>query len=378
MKKTILFLVLISLNILSLSFAVSNYPLGPEWGEEDIVLSSQHEEAFIALHQITETETNNEKVYRAFGLMKLIYQVNGLDNKYSNNEIQSPELKQLLDELIPASRNPQTAKDYFYKGMFSYPSDSVFSSETASMYDNFNHVIDNYPDTIYAKYSYLLLAGNLSYAGRRYNDANDVLNRFIEKYGEADILACNAYYRLANNYYKLYYINKSDIQKKVEDGNQMMVYSNKILNDFPERKEMAGDILLNIAGYYSFQGDLDKSLEYYYKVFNDANHRMGSIEAAMGGLLNKSWKNKRRKEATKFLEDAKARYWHSKDIRKQYKKYKKNLEEIRLFGHDSFDMSKKNRQKYKEKKVEIDAWRKKYEASWDENFNQIAPLPVLK
>jgi hypothetical protein len=102
---------------------------------------------------------------------------------------------------------------------------------------------------------------------------------------------------------------------------------------------------------------------------------MGSIEGAFYALLSKLKKNKKFKEATDLLENAKSRYFGEQGIRKLYKKNKKYLEEIRLFGHDINDRSKEGKQKYKEKKVEIDAWRKKYEASWDENFNQIKPLP---
>jgi hypothetical protein len=372
MKKNIIFLVLIFLNSLNLSVAGINYPLGLEWGEESVIFSAQYEEGFLALHQITEQNLDSKEAYSAFGIMRGIYRANALDNKYSKNEIQSTELKQLLDVLIPATKNPQTAKDYFYRGLFSSP--PRLATFAPGMFDNFNHVIDNYPDTAYAKYSYLFLARNYSKINRS-NEAIEVLNVYLEKYGETDKLLYTVYYLLSNSYYRLYFTaDKSDTQNRTQYANQMINYSNKLINEFPDKKSLTGGALINLAGYYNTEDNTAKSLEYYFKVYNDPAYK-GRINSAMKSIIKKYKKAKNYKKANDLLEDAKTRYFSNKKTRKIYKKYKKNLEEIRLFGHDVNDRSKEGRQKYKEKKEEIDAWRKKYEASWDENFNQIKPLP---
>ena len=378
MKKILMILLLLFLSTKMLFADIYNpYICTALEGKSDKeIIFTFYEEGFLISYQITEADVNSKKAFYAFIEMRAIYEY-GLGNKYGKNEIKSSELKTILGDLINSAMNPQTAKDYFYKGLFSYSTDPVSSFETPGMYDYFNYVINNFPDTIYAKYSYLLLATNLSYAGHRYNDAINTLNNYITKYGKSDILIANVYFQLFDNYYNLFLaISKSNIQEKNNYGNLMLTYSNKIINEFPEEKFMVEWIQYNLANYYDLIGNMTESQNYDYKVYNNPENSKGLIYGALDSIIKKYDNMKQYPKAYEILEDAKARYFAEKDIRKLYKEKKQYFDEIKYFGYDKYDRSKESLQLYNQKKAQIEAFRAQYEQSWDANFNMIKPLPV--
>jgi hypothetical protein len=346
-----------------------NHPLGNKWGDKDVVFSPKYEEAFVALYQITEEDVNSEKALYAFMKMKHIYKTREVDDKYEKNELQSEKLKNLLKDLYSAIDSPKTARDHFYKGLFSY------YKHEAEMFKHFQHVIDTFPDTVYAKYSYFLLAENYD-SSRNYNGTINILNNYLVKYGEDDTFIPDIYFRLSDNYRKLYAKTK-DADIPIVDKYESLILSNaeKVLNRFPEKKAAVGSTLRNLSAYYESKGEIDKSLEYDLKVYDDPEHSMTSIYGALNSIVDKYIERKEYKEADNFLEDAKSRYFDNEKIREKYKEKKRTLKEISRFGFLWNDRSKESKRLYEKKKDEILKFREEYEKCWDADFNIIKPLP---
>jgi hypothetical protein len=382
--KILLFLTLIQLCFIINPFIseCNSVLKGTKWegkANQDIFLSPLHEEAFVLAHNITEEDENIKRVFEAYVLMRAIYKVNNLNKKYLNNEINLEELKQLLTNLYFNIDNPKTAKEYFYKGLFSYATYPYSKYDEKKMTEDFIYIIDNYSDTIYAKYSYLFLGSNYIIL-RNYSETVRVLKKYLEKYAEDDELAYSAYYHLSDAYSNLYHrYDKSDVQKRAEDGENLIKYSNKLLDKFPGQKGKVGFALSNLASYYSSINDNEKALKYYYKIFNDPEQRKIKISGTIIPIIVIHKNKKEYKKAYDLLENLILRYPDDKRSRRLYKEHKQNLDEIRLFGFDKYDRdNKENKKIYKEKKDKIEKWRKEYHSHFDKDFNIIKPFKEEK
>jgi hypothetical protein len=383
--KAIMFILLFKVIFcLNFSFALTNFPLtDPKWEGKSYkeIFLDLYEDAFLDLYTVTEANLDSIEAFNAFRLMKTIYSTKGLNKKLVNNEIVSSELTQLLSKLIKKTENPQNAKDYFYRGLFVHPLSYQFPKKT-DRHNCFIHIIDNFPDTIYAKYSYILLAGDYM-INQRGDEAIQVLNNYNAKYTENSKLSLvidGLFMKL--NYRSVFNIVwgwKAEVPKETAEEIAMnevfLQYANKILNEHPEKKDITGDVLLSLGNYYQYHMDYTKAMEYYNQVYNDPGFNIVDINRVIFNIIGTYKKRSKISELNTFLEDVKSRYFQNKGIRKHYKATKLIVIEIQSFGYDKYDRSKANMQLYDQKKTEIEQFREQYEQSWDENYNLIKQLP---
>jgi hypothetical protein len=244
MKKTILVIILLQICFIIKPFVAKcdNVLLEPKWKgktNHDIAISPLHEEAFILAYKISEQEENNKRIFRAYILMRVIYKQNKLDQRYNNNEIQSDELKQLLKDLYSKIENPQTAKDFFYKGLFNYAFYPYSEYDEKVLSEIFNYIIENYQDTIYAKYSnefYIRFGINKLYyhdeqpiklgiilKGNPYEEVNLIHNDWYN-YLEISVIPFRHLYYIDENYNRIELNGYLGLHEKEKEEKRKITY----------------------------------------------------------------------------------------------------------------------------------------------------------
>jgi hypothetical protein len=324
MKKTrVIILLLLQFFLLaSTLYGNDTEPLSdlPEWrgiDAADIVFSSLHEKAFVALYKVSEESDNIEKVYKAYGNMRTIFQTHKFDEKYNNSKFinPNPDMILLLKELLAKMTAPETEKEYFLKGLF-YKSTS-----------DLKFVIENYPDSKYAKIAYMYLSGYYK-DERKKQEAIALLERYLEVYGDDDPLAPYAYYRLGRVYsLDIVGMGLFPKEKKEEDRKKAELtfkYSNKLIEKYPERKSMVGDSINLLGLYYRhYIKDEKKALEYYSKVYYSNKYNVYAMYGAFSGISTIYEKKRDYEKLNEIMENAKSRFPYDKNFRNSYKSEKK-------------------------------------------------------
>lgn len=392
MKKIILVLLgLMILGSLTLSHAGVYDPFaGTELeGKSRSEISSPNfrEQAFPILYQIAEEDPNKERAFNAFSLLMKIYK--RLDWKYKNDELQSEELRQMIEKFHFTIENPKTAKEYFYRALFEYPKDGK-EAVSRKMIVYFKYVIDNFQNSVYAEFSYIFLA-RLHKAKHEYVEAENILNEYLKKYGENATLKPYVYYSLATIYSKLYGGRGKRIADPEEKLAFMLEYADKFLSEFTQYKSMVARLAYDVGSYHKSKGDYNKALKYFEKVYNDPEQDMLYLTDIVYKSMKIHVKKNEYKKADDLLEDTISRYSNNKIFREFYKRTKlKLLEKIKFGYDDEININMLNARKitqeeydanmkiYKKNKEKIEKFREEYEAHFDKDFNIIKPFKEEK
>ncbi|MFC1855138.1 tol-pal system YbgF family protein [Thermodesulfobacteriota bacterium] len=333
----------------------------------DKLMTPLHEDNFILQYEIaTDEDPSSDAAFIAFSKMRSIYNTNNLGRKYTKNLIESEELRKIIKGILDSIENPKTAKDYFYKAIF------------IQSKDNIKYVIDNFPDSNYVKYSMLLLAHNYESPGNRNKSADfqkavNLYKEFINKYG-----ATAGLYNILIKLYTFKPIVKGADMKKQEAP--ALEYFNKLEKEYPAEKELIGDSLVKLAWFYKADlKDKDRALKYSLRVFNEPGYAMRSVRSAATGIMHIYKSRKEYQKVEEILSKIKERYYNVKNFRNLYGDFKRQLEEIKLFGFDEVNYAKEFRgvQTYESPPLEIndkvEKWRKEewpkiFEEDWSEPY----------
>lgn len=321
------------------------------------LLAKSVDESFVEDYQITLDNLNSERAFEAFLSIHSNYKSLRLDKAYRENTIVNETLRKVIGEILIAIENPKVARDYYLKGLLAYtPGPDPEHPDTKYL----NYVINNFPDSIYAEFCHVHLG---------------LYDEYLEKYGDNGNLVARVYFKLADKYSRFKNIDTETGRKNIE---LFLRYSNKILNEYPERKNMVIDVQLYLARYQVFIKEYEKALEMYFKLYkNPIPVTKASLYA--GEILYVYKLTKDYEKMGSFLQDMKLKYSQNLFIKKLYKKYKKNLDEINKFGFDENaltqdDVSTKIKI-FKEKQNEIS----KFREEWEREFNRSWPeLPEEK
>jgi tetratricopeptide (TPR) repeat protein len=358
-------------------------------GKENREITSSFKLSFPILYQITKDDIDSERALSAFSMLARTYKANKLDKKYENNEIKSEELKNIIGGIISAIENPKTAKDYFYKSILAY-SESDHEPVSQTAIDTFEYIIDNFPDSIYAEYSLFYLAGKYRFKGK-ITKAIELYNQYLTKYGEKAKLKPHVYYNFATIYINPFGGAFMKGSNPDEQWAFMMKYAEKFINEYPQYKEMAGRTLLRLGDYYKDKGNYDKAIEYYTKIYTDSDPSKFHINSSINRVRKIYIKRKDYNKAKKLLDYSYSRFKENISFMKFYKMARKKNEMIIHFGYDdeiteqrlkanqiTKEEYNENMSKYKEKKDEIEKFKKEYETHFDKDFNIIKPFKEEK
>jgi len=317
-----------------------------------------HEQRFIELYESAESDVMSEKAFKAFLQMYEICAEHKLTHKMKEDvsegfkkqvgSIKSDELRALLKKLIATTKDPKSAKDYFYKALLTHapPGSKRLPPQ---MFSTFKDVINKYPKKVYAKYAYFFLANNYLLdkvyatqeargedAANQLNSALNVLTKYLEKYGKNDLLKPYAYLKLVNIYSVWIEKGGSDSFEKTT-FDSMMMYSEKLMNEYPERKGMISTVLLNIGNYYKDHTDeVGYALEYYDMILSTDHDR------------------------------------------RLFRKYKRYAKEYKKFKYDEYAVDSESKDDgYKKNEEAIVKFREEYEQLFDDDNYLLKPLGSL-
>lgn len=364
------------------SLAISDESQRTPKEESDFIVwksMSSYEETFLEQYRIIEKDINNDKAYFAFRLMRQIYTQKTLDKMYFDHDIKSEELRDIVKYFIDIAKDPKTAKEYFYKGLFAYPH---FTGESVvhtipEMFEPFEFILKEYPGTVYEKNAYLLLGDNYDEGDLQRDRAVYLYEQYLEKYAnDAEIISI-LYYKLARIYSALFFIenNSPANQGRI---NIALKYSNKLLDEYPDKKLLGGDILIQLGNHYKNNlKDFDNASKYYNKVFSDPEYKDNQTYQAAVGIISIYKFKKNYENLEKFLEDMKRLHFNSNRMRKLYMKFKSNLEEIKLFNYDSCEYKGINyvvKELYGKPPIKTDEILN-FRKEWTENLKKEWPEP---
>ncbi len=314
-REVLIIVIILSLTILAglaaptRVFAINNDLVKEiKWdGKGYIEILESFEESFLSIYEFAEAEPESDRAFKAFKLLQFISKVKELKRLHKEQWLKSDKLNKELKALYTAIQIPQSARELFYKGLFVLLPRPLITSEDPELYRYFTKVIEDYPDTIYAEYSYIFLAESYIDNGRK--EAEAMLSKYLLKYGSHGRLSYYVYYLYATLPYNIHFLNTPNaLESDKRHVRLMFKYTNKFLNEFSKKKELAGHLTLRLGNYYLFQGDYGEALQNFYKVYNNPEHNRNDLYSAMFGIIKIHKIMKEPEKLDKFLEDIKYSY----------------------------------------------------------------------